>query len=332
MVNQLEAYYKKLGPIWKDYTLGKFISSGSYGKVWELILRGQETKEALKEVRVPPESAGGLEEAYLQGLNYEGALHYYQGMKKRALDEVLMMKHLSYCKEIVQFREFEIRELGKTKSDFGWIIFIRMELLIPLKQRLKNNGISVIELCHLGIDLCNALIVLREEGIVHRDIKPENIFYDSATGKFKLGDFGISCYASRETEVKGLPGTLTHMSPEVYQGKMFTYEDDLYAVGMILYKLLNDNRIPFLPLYPEFYTSTMRNQALYKRLQGEDIIAASIIYSNKETKHPTLKVTEETLEIAKKIEKIARKAIASKLQNRYSSVEELKSDIEEIID
>lgn len=329
----MKEYYKKFAPVWEGYEPGAFLGSGSYGDVWELKKIGHSgpATEAFKEVKVPPETIGGMEEALLQGLDIEGARFFYQGMKQKALDEVKLMERLSDCPEIVQFRDYKVRELSGLNGEYGWVIFIRMELLKPFKDKLKQEGITVAEIIRLGIDLCNALIVCGWEGILHRDIKPENLFYSEYTGKYKLGDFGISCFLSRVTEEKGLPGTLTHMSPEIYQGKTFTPAGDLYAVGMILYKLLNDNRVPFLPPYPEPYSPVMRNQALRRRLLGGQIQPASIVSGTEETKHPTLKVTAEELPTAQRLEAVARRAIDPDPQRRYLSAGALKGALQALL-
>lgn len=323
----METFYHKYGPIWANLQTGELIGQGSFGNVWELLSDGKSTGQVLKEVLVPPESAGGLIEARLQGLDEEGALLYYEGMKERALEEVLMMRHLFKYDEFVKIHDYKVCKLDKGQNDFGWMLFILMERLVPFKKKLIDEGITISELYRLGADMCRALIALKNEGILHRDIKPENIFYDAKSKSYKLGDFGISYYKARETEAKGQPGTLTYMSPEVYKGKRFSFEDDLYAVGMLLYKLLNDNRIPFLTGYPIPYSPIERNQAMNKRFQGEEIPPASIYAWAESGKHPSLVVKEGELQRACELERIARRAIDANPNNRFGSVEEMYDEI-----
>lgn len=328
---RMESFYRKYGPIWKEFETGELIGQGSFGNVWELLSNGKPTGQVLKEVLVPPESSGGLIEARLQGLDEKGALLYYEGMKERALEEVLMMRHLFAYDEFVKFHDYQACQVNKKRDtkDFGWMLFIRMEKLTPFKKKLVAEGITVDELYKLGVDMCNALMILKQEGIIHRDIKPENIFYDEKSKRYKLGDFGISYYRDRETEVKGRPGTLTYMSPEVYKGKCFSYEDDMYAVGMLLYKLLNDNRIPFLERYPVPYLPNERNRAMNKRFQGEKIPPASIYAYSEINTHPSLIVENGEMEKAYELEKIARRAIDAKPDNRFMAVEDMYFAIKE---
>ena len=85
--------------------------------------------------------------------------------------------------------------------------------------------------------------------VVHRDIKPENIFV-SATGDFKLGDFGIARTIEKTTFGMSKKGTYPYMAPEIYQGKESDILVDMYSLGLVMYRMLNDNRLPFFPEYP----------------------------------------------------------------------------------
>ncbi|MGN1267017.1 MAG: serine/threonine protein kinase [Dorea sp.] len=323
-------YYKLFSPVWEGYEAGELLGSGSFGDVYELKKVGQEEapSEAFKEVVVPPASAGGLEEAMLQGLDVEGAKYYYEGMKKKALEETEILKKFSGCPNIVQIRDYKLKELPEDCGEYGWVIFVRMELLQPFKTKLLQEGITICELVQLVKDLCTALEACHAEGILHRDVKPENIFYSPITKQFKLGDFGIACYMSRLTEEKGLPGTLTHMAPEVYRGATFDYEADLYAVGMILYKLLNENRVPFLPDYPEKYSPIMRNQAIKRRLEGEAVPMPSAVRKKRKEEFMFLRMEGATEEAVEVLSQIAAKAIAAERKDRYLSASELKSVVD----
>ncbi|MBQ8558853.1 MAG: serine/threonine protein kinase [Tyzzerella sp.] len=322
----MKEYYKLFPSIWEGYEAGELLGSGSFGDVYTLKKKGslEAPVEAFKEVAVPPASAGGLDEALFQGLDIEGAKYYYEGMKQKALEEAEIMKRFSDCPNIVQFKDYQVKELPEDYNEYGWIIFVRMELLQPFKDKLFQDGITIREVARLIIDLCTALEACHAQGILHRDIKPENIFYSPISRTFKLGDFGIACYMTRLTEEKGLPGTLTHMAPEVYRGNSFDYESDLYAVGMILYKLLNDNRVPFLPDYPEKYSPIMRNQAIRRRLEGEEIQMPSIVRKSINASPLAVKVGDVSDEAVQNLASIAKKAIASERQNRYVSATDLK--------
>ena len=57
--------------------------------------------------------------------------------------------------------------------------------------------------------------------------------------------------------------------PEIYQGKESDILVDMYSLGLVMYRMLNDNRLPFFPEYPKKVTYVDRENALYRRIQGE---------------------------------------------------------------
>lgn len=95
------------------------------------------------------------------------------------------------------------------------------------------------------VSLCVVVQVLRgletahRVGIVHRDLKPENLVL-SSTGEVKIADFGV---ARREQEVSltatgGIVGSPAYMAPEQINGQHVDGRTDLFAVGVILYRLI----------------------------------------------------------------------------------------------
>lgn len=306
-----------------------FRVSVHFVNVWELL--GNEDDghgEAVKEILVPPESMGGLREAKLQGLDVKGANLYFEAMKRCALEETAMMMKLSSCPNIVRIIDYRVCELDGQNDNAGCVIFIRMERLQPLKERLITEGITIGEILQLGIDICTALEECNRHGIIHRDVKLENIFCVPGSNIFKLGDFGTAKYLSRSTSGKELFGALSNIAPEVYNGSKFTYAGELYALGMVLYKLLNDNRIPFLPPYPEPYLPKDRDKALSLRLKGAEFGLPSAAYSQISSPHPTLRVDVDTLAVMKKVSVIAARAVLPVPEKRFSDATDLRIALE----
>ena len=120
----------------------------------------------------------------------------------------------------------------------------------------------------LGMDICRALDLCGKYQIIHRDIKPENIFV-SELGDFKLGDFGIARTAEKTMSAMSRKGTYTYMAPEVYKGEAYNASVDQYSLGIVLYRLLNDYRAPFLPAAPNPISFTDREEAQNRRMRGE---------------------------------------------------------------
>jgi outer membrane protein OmpA-like peptidoglycan-associated protein len=120
--------------------------------------------------------------------------------------------------------------------------------------------------------MCKALEVCQRFNIVHRDIKPENIFV-SDIGDFKLGDFGIARTVEKTSSGLSKKGTYTYMAPEVYRGEAYNSSIDMYSLGLVLYRLLNNNRTPFFPAYPNAISHNDREKAIIERMSGAQMPA-----------------------------------------------------------
>mmetsp|Transcript_34176 Transcript_34176/g.72743 ORF Transcript_34176/g.72743 Transcript_34176/m.72743 type:complete len:508 (-) Transcript_34176:133-1656(-) len=89
-----------------------------------------------------------------------------------------------------------------------------------------------------------ALKYIHDQHIMHRDLKSGNFFL-SKSGNLKMGDFGIAkvleCTAAcAQTQI----GTPYYLSPEICQGKAYSFGSDIWSMGCILYELCA-RRVPF---------------------------------------------------------------------------------------
>lgn len=120
-----------------------------------------------------------------------------------------------------------------------------------------------------------------------------------------MGDFGIA----RETTVNNRSlshkGTYNYMAPEVYQGKKYSNNVDLYALGIVMYKLLNKNRLPFLG--DERVTSKSLERAFELRQSGEEVPRA--------------------IECSESLHRIIKKMCAYSPEERYQNADEVIRDL-----
>ena len=182
------------------------------------------------------------------------------------LEEYFMLKSLQGNTNIVACHD--IQQIQKSDG-IGYDVYIWMELLDSLSTRLVQGKMDRAETIHMGMDICKALSLLKSKGIIHRDIKPQNIFVNDF-GDYKLGDFGSARGIKGTSTIMTIKGTFSYMAPEIIQGKPANHTSDIYSLGLVMYRLLNQNRHPFIA---EGDITSSRNveDSNYRRLSGETL-------------------------------------------------------------
>lgn len=218
------------------------------------------------------------------------------------LAEVKVMQILENHKGIIQYQEYDILE---TPDSHVRYILIKMELLHPLNKvlRMRETDFTKEETARMGIDLLASLSECRAHNIIHRDIKPSNIFV-SDDNRYLLGDFG-SARLLEKTMMASHKGTLSYMAPEIAAGGSFNATVDIYSLGLVMYQLLNNRRLPFLGSSFQFADI---EPAIEKRLSG-----ASLPYPE---------------HADKELGFIICKMCAYSPKERYTSPEECQMDLE----
>ena len=262
------AYYKKYEPLFGSWYITREIGAGSFGKVFEIQREdfGRTYVAALKVITIP-QSQSEIRSVMADGMDDDSVTEYFRTFVEELVDEFSLMSRLKGNSNVVSYEDHVV--LRHTEG-IGWDILIRMELLTPLLDYVRGRTLTKKDVMQLGIDMCRALELCQKYNIIHRDIKPENIFI-SENGDFKLGDFGIARTVEKTTSGLSKKGTYTYMAPEIYRGEAYGSTVDIYSLGIVLYRLLNENRAPFLPAYPAPITHNDREAALLKRISGAEM-------------------------------------------------------------
>ena len=298
---------KDFEPLFLNWYVDSFIGSGSFGKVYKIKREefGVTYYSALKWISIPQDDAE-LKQLRYDGMDDASISEYYKDVVKDLTGEIQLMSRLRGRSSIVSYEDHRIIQ---KPDEMGYDIFIRMELLTSLNDYMLKRELSRAELVRLGIDLCEALELCQRYNIIHRDIKPDNIFV-TETGDFKLGDFGIARQLEKTATGLSKKGTYNYMAPEVYKGERYNSSVDLYSLGIVLYRLLNNGRLPFLPQSQNAVRPGDREQSLVRRMSGEAM--------------PMPQHAEGRLG------EIILKACAFDPKDRYSSPKQMREELEAI--
>ena len=155
-----------------------------------------------------------------------------------------------FAAEIEALQELEHPNIVKLfgSGQHSGFLYYAMELVdgCSLEDELfRRRRFQWQEVCRIGIDLCRALKLAHDHGVIHRDIKPANLLW-SKDEQVKLSDFGIARLFGNTgfTSEGGVLGTAEYMAPEQAEGNRITHHCDLYSLGGVLYTLLA-GRPPF---------------------------------------------------------------------------------------
>ena len=290
---------------WPGWTVVKYLGEGGYGRVYEIEreLSGLKEQAALKVVSRPADDAE-IEACYENGYDQASMKASYQEELQRYVKEYQLMKELQGQTNIVSCDDFAV---VPRKDGIGGQIFIRMELLTPLQKVTNQSMLGESEVIRLGKDICKALMLCEARHIIHRDIKPENILV-SKFGDYKLGDFGVARVQDHTTKATKM-GTHGYAAPEVEHGHKYGKEADIYSLGITLYWLLNNRRMPFLNA-DESFTAMKKQEALRRRYEGEKLPAPK--------------------NGSAKLKQVVLKACAYRPEDRYRSAQELYDALSEL--
>ena len=297
---------KQLDNIWAEWKIEDLLGEGASGKVYKAKRKDiQDTYSAIKIIEIP-QNESEIREAESEGMEEAEVREYFKGFVDDLVEEITLLESLKEAKGIVGISDYKVVEKEGT---IGWTIYIRMELLTGINKVINQKTVTEEDIINLGLDLSEALEYCEKLKIIHRDIKPENIFV-SKFGEYKLGDFGIARRLENTSSIMSKKGTYLYMPPEVYRGEEYDKTVDLYSLGLVMYKLGNDNRTPFLPKPPNPITYRDKEKALMMRMQGEKI--------------------EKPENISNELFAIIEKMIAYKPSERYQSAKQVKQDLERL--
>jgi eukaryotic-like serine/threonine-protein kinase len=198
------------------YDIQELLGSGGMGVVYRAFDREVGEAVAIKALRP---DLGGIDPTLLERFKQE----------------------LRLARRITHRNVVRTYDLGEVDGTY----YITMELVrgTTVATLIREAGrLDVPATLTIGKQVCRALEVAHEEGVIHRDVKPQNLLVDP-TGFLKVMDFGIARLAEHRSDPgQGLTaagvvvGTPQYMAPEQLFGDKVDGRADLYATGAVLFE------------------------------------------------------------------------------------------------
>lgn len=184
-----------------------------------------------------------------------------------------------------------------------------------LQRTLQKGPLALKRALQIGLEVTEALAEAHEKGIIHRDLKPSNIMI-TRKGHVKVMDFGLAKRLVLEAEEQdvstclttegAIVGTLAYMSPEQVRGQPLDARSDIFSFGVVLYELLTGVD-PF-------------------RKETQHETASAILNA---TPAPLFRYVDDVPPI---LQHILRKTLAKEAERRYQSIQDVRVDLEEMIE
>ena len=171
-----------------------------------------------------------------------------------------------------------------------------------LKQRIEKGPLPFEEAVEIGIQVALGLREAHSKAIVHRDIKPSNILVGRG-GVVKIVDFGLALLPTDErvTRENRSIGTPAYMSPEQVGGHGVDHRSDLWSLGVTLYEAASGT-LPFSP-------------------QSIPVLLRAILFDEIDW------VQARKNDALRRLEPILRRLLSKDRDRRYSSADEVLSDL-----
>lgn len=192
------------------YTVEEYLSSGRFGKVYRVLPKNKPRSESL------------ACKVQLVKFKNESNMH-------RLLSHKHIVKFLdSFCSNVYSFILMEYGKNGTLGDLVG-----------------RRDGLTVFESRYFFHQINLGVKYMHKLKMIHRDLKPDNIFL-AKNMQIKIGDFGLakSVNATQKKCSRSEQNRNHYKAPELFNGAHCSTASDIWAEGVILYKMVF-NRRPF---------------------------------------------------------------------------------------
>ena len=182
-----------------------------------------------------------------------------------AMRECAMLQRLQNCRQVARLLAWDaIREQD------GYTVYLVLQQGKPLDDYCKDHPLSPVQAAALIRSACNALQECYFFGVAHLDIQPGNFLITMFGTTLKLTDFSSAVAVEELSQLDAVRGTPAYIAPEVYQKRAYSQCADVYSLGIILYCMLHQGKLPFGEQYPA-------HEAVALRMNGQPVVVTADI-------------------------------------------------------
>jgi len=272
----------KDGDYWMErYRIRQEIGRGAMGRV--MLAEDEMVGEPLILKFMHPEltADGASRERFLREVKYSRKVGHHNVIR---IHDLLMKDNL--C--AISMEYFESRGID--------------EILKEIKLFEAKPGLEIL------YQVSEGMVAAHMQEVIHRDLKPSNILIDDS-GLVKVVDFGIASASANSdstlTKTGSIIGTPAYLSPERAKGIEAHYRCDIYALGIIAYRMLT-GELPY---------------------KGEPM---AILFQHLEGNAPP--VHEVNKAISKDVSQLVQKMMAVEADERYQTMVEVSAAIKQSLE
>lgn len=223
-------------------------------------------------------------------------------LREHALREIRNMERLRGLPGVMPLLDYDTADASSV-----WVL---MPCITTFSQRIADEDYTETDALRMIMEVCDTLETCEKHGVLHLDVQPKNLYVD-ADGRTLLGDFGTALLVEEAAQLHTARGTLAYMAPEVYRTGSVSLQSDLYSLGLVLYGLFNDRKLPFMS------GSGNEEAAIYKRLAGTDL--------------PICEAAIDAGDPGEQLMAVIRKMCAFRPEDRYADPASCKAALAELL-
>lgn len=234
---------KLISPLLDGFAMGAPMSSHDGVQCCPAMKENSDNKYIVKIISVP------ASQKQLDALLFTGAYKdpgeatdYFKELADGIVREAVLLKKLSKLEGFVPYLGWQI--VPMEGNDLGYDIYLYSEYRQSLAKYTRQNLMTHLGAVNLGLDLCAALAICRRAGRLYVDLKPTNIFI-SPDKEYRIGDLGFVEIGNLKYTCLPTKYCSAYSAPELKDPmNALNTTADIYSVGMILYQIYNNGKLP----------------------------------------------------------------------------------------